>query len=121
MGSQELDIIVEGRNENTFKDMSDHIDINCSMMEGDTILLDGQDLHQGLPWTVENLDYPSYELPGELDTHSDYENEVAAVLKEYTDLSNKIVIENSLESIRNVVEATNIPSIDRDIIEKSIN
>ena len=54
-------------------------------------------------------------------THSDYKNEAAAVLKEYTNLSNKIVIENSLESIRNVVESTNIPSIDRDIIEKSIN
>ena len=44
-----------------------------------------------------------------------------SALKEYTDLSNKIVIENSIESIRNVIEVTNIPPINRHIIERSID
>ena len=46
---------------------------------------------------------------------------VTSALKEYTDLSNKIVIENSIESIRNVIEVTNIPPINRHIIERSID
>ena len=41
--------------------------------------------------------------------------------KEYTDISNKTVIENSLESIRNAIEVANIPPSNRDIIEQSIN
>jgi hypothetical protein len=52
---------------------------------------------------------------------SDYVTEDTSALKEYTDLSNKIVIENSIESIRNVIEVTNIPPMNRQIIEKSID
>ena len=35
---------------------------------------------------------------------SDYVTEVTSALKKYTDLSNKIVIDNSLESLRNVID-----------------
>ena len=52
---------------------------------------------------------------------SDYVTEDTSAMKECTDVSNKIVIENSIESLRNVIEVTNIPSINRQIIDKSID
>jgi len=45
----------------------------------------------------------------------------APVHKEYTDLSNKTFIENSLESIRNAIEVNNIPPVNKHIIEQSIH
>ena len=47
--------------------------------------------------------------------------EYSDLSKEYTDLSKKIVLENSIESIRNVIEVTDIPPINRHIIERSID
>ena len=47
--------------------------------------------------------------------------EYSDLSKEYTDLSKKIVLENSIESIRNVIEVTDIPLINRHLIEQSID